>query len=252
MLQIAIKRGFAMLQTAYDVATDEWSEIAPAESALIGRYGTRIVYDAGSDRIVLFGGREWGRTDEGKQVGLADTWVLDAATGTWTDVSPAQSPPARNEHVMVYDPAADRIVVFGGATDMFGDVLGDTWVYDTDANTWTKMHPAVSPPRRAGAAAWYDPVAEATFVFGGSADWSSWPRLPWMVLGGEELWAYDLGSDIWTLYRTEPNPGYRVENDAVLDPKDNEVILFGGDVYDQDRRFLGSLDDTWTYRHDTP
>ena len=237
---------------AYDVATDEWSEIAPAEAALIGRVGNGVVYDAGSDRIVLYGGREWGRTDEGKQVGLTDTWVLDAATGTWTDASPAQSPPARTDHVMVYDAAADRIVVFGGATKLSGDVLGDTWVYETDANTWTEMHPAVSPPERAGAAAWYDPVTGATFVFGGSADWSSWPCLPWMMLGGEELWAYNLGSDAWKLYRTDPNPGYRVGSDAVLDPGGHEVILFGGDVYDQDRRFVGILEDTWTYRHDVP
>ena len=237
---------------AYDVATDEWSEIALAEAALIGRLDTGFVYDAGSDRFVLYGGREWGRIDEGKQVGLTDTWILDAATGTWTDASPAQSPPARTDHVMVYDAAADRIVVFGGATALGGNVLGDTWVYDTDANAWTEMRPAVSPPERAGAAAWYDPVAEATFVFGGSADWSSWPCLPWMMLGGEEMWAYNLGTDAWTLYRTDPNPGYRVGSDVVFDPTDHEVILFGGDVYDQDRRFLGSFDDTWTYRHDTP
>ena len=237
---------------AYDVVTDEWSEIAPAEAALIGRYGNGIVYDAGSDRIVLFGGREWGRTDEGKQVGLADTWVLDAATGTWTDASPAQSPPARTDHVMVYDAAADRIVVFGGATKLGGDVLGDTWAYDTDANTWTEMSPTVSPPGRAGAAAWYDPVTEATFVFGGSADWSSWPSLPWMMLGGEELWAYDTGSGVWTLYRANPNPGYRLASQAVFDAESNEALLFGGDVYDENRRFLGWFEDTWTYRHDVP
>jgi hypothetical protein len=151
---------------------------------------------------------------------------------------------------MVYDAGADRIVVFGGATDMYGDVFGDTWVYDTDANSWTEMHPVVSPPRRAGAAAWYDPVARATFVFGGSADWSSWPCLPWMVLGAEELRAYGVDSDAWTLYRTDPNPGYRVGSGAVLDPQDNQAILFGGELYDRDRHFLGSLDDTWTYRHD--
>jgi len=72
------------------------------------------------------------------------------------------------------------------------------------------------------------------------------------VLGGEALWAYEVGSDTWQLYRTEPNPGYRVGSEAVLDPGDHQVILSGGDVYDKDRRFLGFLDDTWTYRHDTP
>jgi hypothetical protein len=211
-----------------------------------------MVYDAGSDRIVLLGGAEWGRTDEGKHVGLGDTWVFDADTATWTDVTPALSPPPRSNHVTVYDAAADRIVVFGGATELSGDVLGDTWVYNTDANTWTEMHPAASPPGRADAAGWYDPVADATFVFGGSADWSSWPPLPWMMLGGEELWAYNLGSDAWKLYRTDPNPGYRLPGAAVFDPVNEETILFGGDVYDQDRHFLGSVDDTWTYRHEVP
>jgi hypothetical protein len=236
----------------YNVATDVWSEIAPAEAAFVGRYGNGFVYDSGSDRIVLHGGSQWGRTDEGMHVGLNDTWVLDAATATWTDVTPVLSPPPRTNHAMIYDAAEDRVVVFGGATKLSGDVLGDTWVYDTDANAWTEMHPSVSPPGRADAATWYDVVADATFVFGGSADWSSGPPLPWMMLGGEELWAYNLGSDAWTLYRTDPNPGYRLSVEAVLDPESNEAILVGGDVYDQDRRFLGWFDDTWTYRHVVP
>ena len=70
-----------------------------------------------------------------------------------------------------------------------------------------------------------------------------------MMLGGEELWAYDVGSDAWTLYRTDPDPGYRLSSQAVFDSESNEALLFGGDVYDQDRRFSGSFEDTWTYRH---
>jgi hypothetical protein len=236
----------------YDIAADLWSEIAPAEDAFVGRYASGMVYDAGSDRIVLFGGALWGLTDEGKHVGLADTWIFDLATANWTDVTPEQSPPPREYHAMVYDTASHRIIVFGGATRFTGEVLDDTWVYDTDANMWTETHPSVSPPGRAGAAAWYDPGTEATFIFGGAADWSSWPPLPWKMAGGEELWSFDLDSASWTLYRTEPNPGYRLSSQVVFDLEKGEAILVGGDAYDLDRRFLGWLDDAWTYEHAAP
>ena len=237
---------------AYDVATDVWTEIAPPEPAFVGRYASGLVYDTDSDRIVLFGGALWGRTDEGRQVGLNDTWVLDAATGEWTEVTAALSPPPRSNHAVVYDTSSDRVVVFGGATGLGGDVLGDTWVYDTDTNTWAEVVPMVSPPGRADAAVWYDPVADAAFVFGGSADWSAGPPLPWMMLGGEELWAYDTDSGVWTLYRSDPNPGYRLASQAVFDSQSNEALLFAGEVYDDDRRFLGWFEDTWTYRHAAP
>jgi hypothetical protein len=153
---------------------------------------------------------------------------------------------------MVYDTASHRIIVFGGATKFAGEVLDDTWVYDTDANMWTETHPSVSPPGRAGAAAWYDPGTDAAFVFGGAADWSSWPPLPWMMLGGEELWSYDFEADAWTLYRADPNPGFRMPGRAVFDPEKGEAILIGGDVYDLNRRFLGWFDDVWTYQHTVP
>jgi WD40 repeat protein len=236
----------------YDVTTGEWSEIAPTEAAFIGRYGNGFVYDAGADRIVLFGGAHWGRTDDGKHVGLSDTWIFESATATWTDVTPAHSPPPRANHAMAYDKTSDRIIVFGGATKLSGDVLDDTWAYDSDTNMWADVRPSASPPGRAGATAWYDGRVGAMFVFGGSADWSSWPPLPWMMMGGEEMWSLDLTSDSWTLYRTDPNPGYRLSSQAVFDPDEGKAILVGGDVYDLDRRFLGWFEDMWTYQHTVP
>jgi WD40 repeat protein len=235
----------------YNVEADSWSELVPSIDALVGRIGGSPVYDPTSDKVVMFGGAQWGRTNEGFHVGLADTWIFDPATATWTEVTPAVSPPPRVRHVMVYDTASDRIVVFGGSDhNISGETLNDTWAYDTETNTWTEMHPAASPPPRAGAYGWYDPVADRTFVFGGSADWSGWPPLPWMALGGEELWAYDLDIDSWTLYRTDPNPAYRFGGTAVFDAGTGEAIIFGGDTYDADRRFTGWVEDTWIYRHD--
>jgi WD40 repeat protein/DNA-binding SARP family transcriptional activator len=234
----------------YEVESDSWSELVASIDAFVGRMSEGPVYDPTSDTVVLFGGAQWGRTDEGFHVGLADTWVFDPMTAEWTEVSPAVSPPPRVRNVMVYDAASDRIVVFGGSDhNISGETLDDTWTYNTETNTWTAMQPAVSPSPRANAYAWYDPVADRTFVFGGSADWSGWPPLPWMVLGGEGLWAYDLDADAWSLYRTNPNPGYRLEGTAVFDVAAGEAVIFGGDTYDADRRFTGWAVDTWIYRH---
>jgi hypothetical protein len=39
-----------------------------------------------------------------------------------------------------------------------------------------------------------------------------------MLPASNGLWAYNLGSDAWNLYRTDPNPGFHVGSDAGLDP----------------------------------
>jgi len=235
---------------AYDLAAGTWSELVPGLEPFVGRYGYGLAYDAESDRLVLFGGAQWGRTDEGKHVGLADTWVFDPATTTWNEVTPAVSPPPRLSAGLVYDAESDRLVLFGGSTKFSGETLGDTWAYDANTNTWEELTPVVSPPARSGLAMWYDPVADLAFVFGGSADASSVPPLPWMMLGGEELWGYDLEADTWTLYRVDPNPGYRLSPAIVFDPGTGEAILMGGDLYDADRRYTGWAADLWVYRHD--
>ena len=72
----------------YSVASDDWSEAAPIEEAFAERYGMGVAYDSESNVVVLFGGAHWGRTDEGKHVGLADTWLFEVESSTWTDVTP--------------------------------------------------------------------------------------------------------------------------------------------------------------------
>jgi hypothetical protein len=234
----------------YDLAENTWSELAPANPAFADRYGYGLVHDVESGLLVRFGGAEWGRTDDGKHVGLDETWVFDYETAAWTEVSPPVSPPARRFPLMVYDAQSDRIILFGGDTRQSGEPHADTWVFDTNTNTWTEMHPSTSPPARVGAAVWYDPDADAMFLFGGDADGSSWPALPWMVLGGEELWSYDLEGDTWTLNRVDPNPGYRFNVDAGFDTRRGRAILVGGDFYNENRRYIGWRQDVWTYRHD--
>jgi len=236
---------------AYDVDNDSWSELIPGGGAFVGRYGQGMVYDTESDVMVWFGGAEWGRIEEGKHAGLDDTWIYDADQNSWIEPSPATPPPGRVDHAMVYNSDADRVIVFGGSTGFgVGDVLGDTWAYDTNTNTWTEMSPTVSPPARAFTAMWYDPLADLVFLFGGTED-TSWPPLPWKMFGGEELWAYDFDTNTWTLYRTDPNPSYWFgAGVAAFDTQTEAAVLVGGDWYDEDRRYQGPNTTAWTYRHE--
>ncbi len=77
----------------------------------------RMTYDAGRQRMILFGG--WGRGGMN-----FDAWEWDGAS--WTEVTPDQgSPPPRMGGGWAYDPARGTSVLFGGQA--FGPVYGDTW-----------------------------------------------------------------------------------------------------------------------------
>jgi hypothetical protein len=78
------------------------------------------VYDASSNRMIIFGGNSTG--------GLCfnDVWVLSDANGLsgvvhWTQLKPTGLQPAglfpalRNSHGAVYDPVSNRMIIFGGS-----------------------------------------------------------------------------------------------------------------------------------------
>src|SRR5215471_5263395 len=95
-----------------------------------GRWGHALAFDMVRGRTVLFGGRVV--TTE-----LADTWEWDGAS--WTQRSPAHTPPARNFHALAHDLARARTVLFGGA-NAAGAALADTWEWD--GADWKQQFPA--------------------------------------------------------------------------------------------------------------
>ncbi|TMQ48664.1 MAG: hypothetical protein E6K71_06845, partial [Candidatus Eisenbacteria bacterium] len=203
---------------AYDFNANTWTDMAPATSPP-GRYLHAMAYDSQSDRVILFGG--YG--------GYNDTWAYDFNANTWTDMAPATSPPALVSDAMAYDSAADRVILFGG--DNGTRVSNDTWAYDFNANTWTDMAPATSPPGRDSPAMAYDSSADRAILFGGAAG-----------ILFNDTWAYDLGTNTWTNMSAAPAPSGRHLHGMAYDSQSNRVILFGGVT-----AYSIPLEDTWTY-----
>ena len=78
--------------------------------------------------------------------GGVETWIYDIATNIFTNARPTVQPALRWGSRMVYDTQAKRAILFGGSDAYTSETLNDTWAYDFEANTWTEMKPATSPP----------------------------------------------------------------------------------------------------------
>jgi hypothetical protein len=94
--------------------------------------------------LVLFGARG------GEASSCAS--VLSADGLRWAAVQPkgGAEPPARLGHAAAA--VRERVFVFGGVTGE-GRLLGDLWVLDLDASSWTQLAPLGAPPcARKGAA----------------------------------------------------------------------------------------------------
>jgi N-acetylneuraminic acid mutarotase len=73
--------------------------------------------------VVLFGGY-------GAAASLNDTWTFNGST--WTEITVATPPAARNGHAMA-TLGGTRAVLFGGYDTV---ALSDTWIFD--GTTWTQ------------------------------------------------------------------------------------------------------------------
>ena len=133
-----------------------------------------MVYDYGRDRFVLFGGmngREvFGDTYEGTphwteldgSVSVGDPlFVGNPRLINWEKISSASSPAARWGHSMAYDPAHERVVLFGGF-DANHQPLNDLWVYED--GQWSQITDFIDTDRP-------QPRGGASLIFFGGFDY---------------------------------------------------------------------------------
>ncbi|HKQ58675.1 MAG TPA: kelch repeat-containing protein [Candidatus Eisenbacteria bacterium] len=140
--------------------TGTWSELAVGGTAMSPRAQHAAVYDPVRDRVIVIGG------DTG--VFMNDVWALDLAGPLeWHELSPTGvAPSPRREHTAIYDPAGDRIIVFGGFD---GQAKNDIWELSLgETPVWKRLTAiGTSPTPRYGHTAVFDPLRRRMVVFGG-------------------------------------------------------------------------------------
>lgn len=196
---------------------EAWAQAFPPVSpSARGHYA--IAFDSLRSRVILFGGTETGSNY------LADTWAWNGAAGTWSQLSPPNSPSGRLNHNMVYDAARDRIVLFGGSTAT--GASSQTWLFN--GTTWTQAFPATTPTIRTAYAMTYDPVRQRVIMFGGIPTTSA-PTYEW-------------DGTNWTLTATT-GPAPRLYVAMSFDEGLGKVILSCGELPGA----TGRHNDTWSY-----
>jgi hypothetical protein len=196
------------------------------------RVGHSMVYDTLRKRVLVFGG--W----DGEYKN--DLWQLSLVDSTWTSLG-ATGPPGRAAHSAVYDPLGDRMIVYGGWD---GTTHSDVWSLALSGNAWTELHPSGDAPiARYGHSAVWDDSLSRMLVFAG--EWRNGDDFQYLndvqrlSLAGAPSW-----SPLST--RTSPPPA-RYSHTAILDPRNDKMIVFGGwtGVYRKDTWELSLLDSTW-------
>src|SRR6266508_2169288 len=165
-----------------------WVKLNPMGTAPPPRWQHTAVYDATSNRLVVFGGKTT------PDMNFNDLWVLVHASGlggtpAWLKLVPKGSmPDAREWHSAVYDSKQNLMLVFGGKL-LGGKSINDVWAL-RNANglggipSWSKLTPSGTPPApRVGHSAVYDAAGDWMLLFGGSGDgFTSFLSDVWVLL----------------------------------------------------------------------
>ena len=118
--------------------TPAWKALDPSGHHPAGRHGHTAIYDAAKDRMVVFGGRDG-------YAARNDVWMLSlAGQPKWSATAHSDSAPSvRSSHATVYDPAHNRMVLFGGTDAGPAD---DVWALSlSETPAWSAVAPAEHP-----------------------------------------------------------------------------------------------------------
>lgn len=236
--------------------TPAWIQLTPLGSTP-ARCNHGAIYDATSNRMIIFLGDTRGYLFPGFSENATDVWALANANGlggtpVWSQLSPSGSPPPGrwvNSINSAYDPASNRLILYGGVAGKPNDqfTYGDSWVL-TNANgltgtpAWQQLSPTgTAPIARSGTSGFYDAATNRMVIYGGTFDPGDYPSLAdtWILSN-----ANGIGTPFWqqVLPQGTQIPARRLHQ-AVYDNLRNLMIIYGGQLTAGSS--LPSTSETW-------
>jgi len=230
---------------AFDLQTQRWRNMTPhrvarrlRQSGAPAREDHTAIFDSRGKRMVIFGGRN--KTSDDDEINKYDLWALDLDPQSptfeqWQNLMfNEKHPPGRSDHVAVFDSVKNRMVIHSGWDKEKKEYLDDTWAFyfatpPDSAGRWKKIKAKKShPPERRHAVGVYDTDRNWLIIYGGFGDEGYL----------NDVWAFDLSVDEWI--NITPGPQPRIDHQAIYDPKNRRLILYGGDA-----RLRGKFHDVW-------
>ncbi len=201
-----------------------WSEYPAGPRPNATGYSS-IVWDAGDGTYLLYGGRNVSALDF-----YNETWSFDPASGYWQILNTSNSPTGIVSPAMFYSPAWNRTFLFGGM-DVDGNHSNETWMFNRESNSWSRLQlPGAHPEARSAAAYAVDLKQQVAYLWGGVSSKG--------YLG--DLWAFDMQQLTWQQLATSGPPAAQWSSMS-WDSHAERLVLFGGNLVD------GQSDQTWLF-----
>lgn len=207
----------------------DWGQLSPASSPPLADGAGSLAYDSSSGQLVFVASYASGTTS------LQQTWTWDGAT--WTEQSPAVSPPALSDTSMGYDPVSGDLILFGGFSTTTSQPSAEAGTWAWDGTTWAQLAPATSPPPNADASFADDPATGELLMFGGNQYCDSSCANP-----TDATWAWN--GSTWSELALPQNPSARSFAGLGWDPATQQMLLTGGDLENLDLYYPARAD-TW-------
>ena len=184
-----------------------WSQISTTNPPS-PRLNGAMAFDSSEGKVVYFCGYDDNSTL------FSDTWEYNGLTQAW-QLAANSGPPARQGCKLAFDPTRQKLVLFGGVTQVGTFVpVGDTWEWN-GAN-WANVTPVGDSPVARGEHAMAYSGNGTIIMFGGLAVGNI--RL-------SDTWSWNGGT--WTQL-SATGPGDRHGHALTYDTVCNRVLLFGG------------------------
>jgi hypothetical protein len=211
--------------------TPDWISLTASGTLPTPRMNQTAVYDPAQNTMIVFGGTN---CSSGY---LSDVWVLSNANGeggtpTWTQLSPAGTPPsARENSSSIYDPVNNVLTIYAGDTG--GSGFADVWTL-SNANgqggtpVWTLLAPTGTAPNgRTGQSTVYDVTNNRMIMYGGinAINGTRFLYDSWVLTFPNGIG----GTPAWTAEKVTGTAPERFFHSTVYSSAFNCLVVFGGD-----------------------